>query len=83
MANARMQTVDLGSVDVVNESAAVARGKAVIAALNTASAVLLDTDGTDGDESVWSELTSYLRRRGVTVAYDHDAGYPVARSEVV
>jgi hypothetical protein len=43
-------------------------------------AVCIDCDGDDtiGD-SVWAEMTAYLARRGVRVAYDHDAGYPVAR----
>lgn len=71
--------VNLGAVEAVNESTAVARGKAVIVALESADVVLLDTDDTDGDEAVWSELVAYLARRGVSVAYDHDAGYPLAR----
>jgi hypothetical protein len=74
-----MKSVNLGSVEAVNVSDAVARGRAVIEALETTDRVLLDTDETDGDEAVWSELEAYLGRRGVSVAYDHDAGYPVAR----
>lgn len=74
-----MKQVNLGAIEAGNMSTAVARGTAVLAALETSTAVLLDTDETDGDETVWSELVAYLGRRGVSVAYDHDAGYPVAR----
>jgi hypothetical protein len=75
----KIQSVDLGAVEPSNESVAVARGRAVLAALEGASPVLLDTDDTDGDEAVWAELVAYLERRGVTVRYDHDAGYPLAQ----
>jgi len=74
----RRVTVDLGAVEPDRESVAVARGRAVLAALEKAGSALLDTDGTDGDQAEWSEMVQYLGRRGVEVKYDHDAGYPVA-----
>lgn len=74
--------VNIGEVEATGTSVAVARGKAILAALETEPEVMIDTDDTDGDETVWSEMTAYLARRGVTVAYDHDAGYPVATSRL-
>lgn len=75
----KMKILDLGEIEARQVSVAVARGRAVIDALaDHAGRILLDTDGIDGDEAVWSEMVQYLGRRGVSVRYDHDAGYPVA-----
>ena len=76
---ANKATVNLGTVEAVNVSDAVARGRAVIEALSEADAVMLDTDDTDGSEVVWDEMVAYLDRRGVSVAYDHDDGNAYAR----
>lgn len=73
-----MESIELCDVEVNGTSEAVAWGRAIVEALEGLDAVLVDNDGTSGDEANWSELEQYLGRRGVTLAYDHDAGYPVA-----
>jgi hypothetical protein len=73
-----MHTVDLGAQEAVNVSDAVARGRAILAALDGHMVVMLDTSETDGSETTWNEMVAYLARRGVTVKYDHELGYSVA-----
>lgn len=71
-------TLNLGAIEAVNVSDAVARGRAIIEALSDADVVMLDTDETNGSETTWDEMVAYLDRRGVSVKYDHDDGYPHA-----
>ena len=74
-----MTTITSSEITADNTSLAVAVGQAVVAALASDDAVMLDHDGSDLDESDISEMTSYLSRRGVSCRYDHDIGCTVAR----
>ena len=60
-----MKTINLGSIQAVDESTAVAAGKAVVAALETEREVEIDSEGVG--EDVRTELVQYLGRRGVSV----------------
>lgn len=73
-----MTTISLTDIDATNESTAVASAKAVLAAMPEAGALMIEDN--DLAEDVWSEMVAYLSRRGVSVAYDHDAGFPVAQA---
>jgi len=73
-----MKTITLTEIEAINESTAVAAGKIVLAAHVDAKQVMIgDNDLT---EDAFREMVAYLGRRGVTVRYDHDAGYPVSTS---
>lgn len=72
-----MTEITLTDVAATQESTAVAAGKMVLAALPPDGALRIADN--DLPEDVWAEMCAYLSRRGVTVSYDHDDGFPVAR----
>jgi len=67
MTKAMAKMIETDAVVATNESQAVAVGKAVLAALESATTVDVER-GDDMDDAQWSELKAYLDRRGVTLA---------------
>lgn len=76
-----MITIAIADIETTpGTSRAVSIGRAIIDTLPAdAAPLLLDNDGDAADAAQWSEMVQYLARRGIRVAYDHEAGYPVAR----
>ena len=57
-------SISLAGLKAVNESSAVAAGKAVLGAIESGP---VSIEGVPLDEAEWSELVAYLGRRGVRV----------------
>lgn len=72
----KIAEVYLTGIDPVHESTAVAAGKIVLDALGLGDRVRIADN--DLSEAEFAEMVAYLKRRGVTVKYDHDDGFPIA-----
>jgi len=71
-----MKMIKLVDIDAHDESYAVACGKVVMATVSSAGRAMIEEN--DLTEQQWDEMHQYLSRRGVSLEYDHELGYPVA-----
>jgi hypothetical protein len=77
-----MTSVDITGKSVPGISRAVACAKYLLSMFDALDSRSIVIEANDLAEDQWSEMTSYLARRGCVVAYDYDAGLPVATLDV-